>query len=52
LVQNEFDLSKDAWTFFLDISSDIGKKYTPIKKMRIKNRFSPWFKNDLQRYST
>jgi hypothetical protein len=25
----------------------IVNKYSPIKKMRIKNRFSPWFDRDL-----
>jgi hypothetical protein len=38
---------EDAWTFFLYIFSGIVNKHAPIKKMRIKNRFSPWFDRDL-----
>ena len=32
---------------FFNIFSDIVNKHAPIKKMRIKNRFSPWFNRDL-----
>ena len=38
---------EDAWTFFFYIFSGIVNKHAPIKKMRIKNRFSPWFDRNL-----
>ncbi|CAB1351345.1 unnamed protein product [Coregonus sp. 'balchen'] len=34
---------EDSWTFFFHIFSGIVNKHAPIKKMIIKNRFSPWF---------
>ena len=38
---------EDGWTFFFYIFSGIFNKYAPIEKIRIKNRFSPWFDSDL-----
>ena len=38
---------EDIWAFFFDIFSDIVNKHATIQKMRIKNRFSPWFDLDL-----
>ncbi|CAB1331328.1 unnamed protein product, partial [Coregonus sp. 'balchen'] len=34
---------EDVWTFLIDIFSGMVNKHAPIKKMRIINRFSPWF---------
>ena len=38
---------EDAWTFLFNIFSGIDNKHVPIEKIRIKNRFSPWFDRDL-----
>ena len=36
-----------SWTFFYDSFNEIINKHTPIKKMRLRNRYSPWFNHDL-----
>lgn len=37
----------NAWTFFYDSFIEIINKHAPIKKMRLRNRCSPWFNHDL-----
>lgn len=38
---------EDAWSFFKNAFLSVLNKHAPLKKFRTKNRYSPWYTQDL-----